>query len=175
METNSKVLYWLMKLIDVALVLIIVSVGATVLMTKNAFDLPNFPESTEKILAWVRTMTLFSTFLVIASGIFYGTVLLQVRKILKSIMEDGLFQMKQVRIIKKASALYLVLAGLALCFNLILVVNSIQNDNPFMLKTSSLNLASIFERFVLAGLVIFGLAQVFLSRSKMKTEQYLIS
>ncbi|MEE1944714.1 DUF2975 domain-containing protein [Pedobacter sp. KR3-3] len=173
METNPKVLRWLIKSIDVALILIVVSVVATLFMTKNAVDLPYVSESSKKLLSQLRTMTFFSTFLMIASGIFYGIVLFQVRKIIQSILEDGVFQMNQVSMIKRISALYLILAGLALCFNLMLMVASMQNDNQFMLKASTMNLVSIFERFVLTGLIIMGVAQVFLTGAKIKEEQRL--
>ncbi len=178
METNTKRLTLLLRGIDLTLILIVASVIISfIYMNTYSGKFSNFAEnlpSSNKFdslrvnFKWLAFKMLIPK---IISRLLYGAVLLYLRRIVKSILEGGIFQSNQATMIRKIAYYFLIFACLLLCFNLILMLAALVKGNMRYFTTSLLGFIGIFEQYVLPGLIGLGIAEVFISGMKIKKDQ----
>ena len=180
METTAKRLTLLLKFIDIALFVIAASIivpfiYATPWVHKFSTFADRLPESggfdsLKFSVKWIAYILLIP---ILVSRIIFGVILYQIRKIVKSILEDGVFHADQAARIRKIAYYFLGFASLILCFKLIYIFAALLKGNTKVLTTSLLGLISVFERYVLPALIGLGIAEVFISGMKIKEEQNL--
>lgn len=73
--------------------------------------------------------------------------------------------------IRKIAYYFLIFACLLLSFNLILMIAAIVKGNMKFFTSSLLGFISIFEQYVLPGLIGLGIAEVFITGMKIKEDQ----
>ncbi|MES2653035.1 MAG: DUF2975 domain-containing protein [Bacteroidota bacterium] len=178
METTTKRLTLLLRFIDIALFIITASIivpfiYATPWVHKFSTFAERLPESggfdsIKFSLKWFAYLALIP---ILISRIIFGFVLYQIRKIIKSILVDGVFHANQAARIRKIAYYFLGFACLILCFKLMLTLAALLKGNTKVFTTSLIGLVSIFERYVLPGLIGLGIAEVFISGMKIKEEQ----
>ncbi len=178
METNTKRLTLLLRFIDVALILIAASVVvpfiyATPWVLKFSGVAERFPDSgnfdsLRNVLRWSPYLLLIP---ILISRAIFGIILYQIRKIIKSILEDGVFHSNQAALIRKIAYYFLGFACVILCFRLMYTVAALLKGNMKVFGTSLIGLVSVFERFVLPGLIGLGIAEVFITGMKIKEDQ----
>lgn len=178
MEINNKRLSLLLKFIDIALVLILLSVifslGYAVYYADKFAQLSDRLPSSEKFDGIRNSMNIISYLAmskVIVYRVFLSIVLFSIRKIVKSILLYGVFQEEHAERIRKIAIYFMCFAGVLLFFNLILILAAFNKGNTNILASSVLNLISIFENYVLTSLIAFGIAEVFIAGMKLKQEQ----
>ena len=180
MGINNKRLTLLLKFIDIALVLIVLSIIFSLAYSAHyASKFAQLSErlpSSEKFDGLRNSMSVISYITmskVIVYRIFLAVILFTIRKIVKSILTYGVFQQENAEKIRKIAVYFLCFAGLLLFFNLIIMLAAFNKGNSRILASSALNLISIFENYVLTSLIAFGIAEVFIAGMKLKQEQEL--
>ena len=178
MEINNKRLSLLLKFIDIALVLILLSVIFSLVYAVYYADkfaqLSDRLPSSEKFDGIRNSMNIISYLAmskVIVYRVFLSIVLFSIRNIVKSILLYGVFQEEHAERIRKIAIYFMCFAGVLLFFNLILILAAFNKGNTNILASSVLNLISIFENYVLTSLIAFGIAEVFIAGMKLKQEQ----
>ena len=178
MEINNKRLSFLLKFIDIALVLILLSVifslGYAVYYAVKFAQLSDRLPSSEKFDGIRNSMSIISYLTmskVVVYRVFLSIVLFSIRKIVKSILIYGAFQEEHAERIRKIAIYIMCFAGVLLFFNLILILAAYNKGNTKILTSSMLSLISIFENYVLTSLIAFGIAEVFIAGMKLKQEQ----
>lgn len=178
MEINNKRLSLLVKFIDLALVLIILSLifsFAYSVHYANKFaqlsDRLPVNDKFDGIRNSMSTISYLTISKVIVYRIFLAFILFTIRKIVKSILNYGVFQEEHAEKIRKIAIYFMGFAGLLLFFNLIVMIAAFNKGNSSILAASALNLISIFENYVLTSLIAFGIAEVFIAGMKLKQEQ----
>lgn len=180
MEINNKRLSLLLKFIDIALVLIVLSVifslGYSAHYANKFAQLSDRLPSSNKFDGIRSSMSIISYLAmskVIVYRVFLAIILFAIRKIVKSILLHGAFQQEHAEKIRKIAIYFMCFAGLLLFFNLILMLAAFNKGNNRVLAASILSLISIFENYVLTSLIAFGIAEVFTAGMKLKQEQEL--
>lgn len=178
METKTKRLTLLIRFIDVALMLIVASVIYTIIYVspyagKFADFANRLPE--DENFNGIRSMFSAITYIAILKVVvmrgFFGIILWNIRKIVKSILNGELFQIEQINRIRKIAIYFLCFAGLLLFFNSIFMLAALNKGNVHGLRASITNLIGIFENYVLTALITFTIVEVFISGTKLKQEQ----
>ncbi|MEJ5995207.1 DUF2975 domain-containing protein [Pedobacter sp. Du54] len=178
METNTKRLTLLLRGIDIALFIIAASIivpfiYATPWVNRFSDMADRFPDSgrfdsLKFSIAWFAYLALIP---ILISRVIFGIVLYQIRKIVKSILIDGVFHENQANRIRKIAYYFLGFACLMLCFKLIYTIAALLKGNMKVFTSSLIGLVSTFERYILPGLIGLGLAEVFMSGMKIKKDQ----
>ncbi|WP_182921132.1 DUF2975 domain-containing protein [Pedobacter planticolens] len=178
METNTKRLTLLLRGIDLTLLLIIASIIITFfymnMYSRKFSDFANqLPgsDSFDNLKLNFKWITFKALLPKIVSRLLYGAVLFYLRKIVKSILNGGVFQSNQAIMIRKIAYYFLIFACLLLFFNLMLMTVAIVKGNMRYFTSSLLGFIGIFEQYVLPGLIGLGIAEVFISGMKIKEEQ----
>lgn len=178
METNTKRLTLLLRGIDIALFIIAASViipfiYATPWVNKFSDFADRLPDSRgfDSLKFSITWFAYFALIPILISRVVFGVVLYQIRKIVKSILVDGVFHENQANRIRKIAYYFLGFACLVLCFKFIFTLAALFKGNTKVFTTSLIGLVSTFERYVLPGLIGLGLAEVFISGMKIKQDQ----
>jgi hypothetical protein len=179
MKTNSKRLKLLLKLIDIALVIISLSILLLIFYAikgkENYVNLPAQVAASEKLKGlgmFAVIFAYFNVFKVFAVRILYGVILITIRKVIKSILDEAIFQEEQAQKIKKIAIYFLCFAGLLVLFNLALVF-AIYADgkiDSFKGIVASVKMA-VFESYLLTGLIALGLTHIFIAGMNLRKEQ----
>jgi hypothetical protein len=178
MKINEKKLTTLLRFIEVAIILTGVSLIFVVFYAVpkaekfNDFSkrLPDFG-GFDSLRQALKLVTYAMAFKVIAIRVFYLVILLNIRKILKSILNGELFQAEQAKTIRIIAIYFLCFAGALIFLNLLLMFTAITKDNHQALMSAIANLVSIFENYLLTGLIGFAIAEAFILGAKLKQEQ----
>lgn len=178
METNTKRLTLLLRFIEVALLLIAASIIISFFYLSPyqqkfsllADRLPN-SQRFDSFRSLYKSITYLYVFAAIIPRILFAIVLFYVRKIVKSILDGGVFRADQASMIRKVAYYFLGFACLLLFFNIMVTIASLQKGNMRVFQASLQGLLSIFERYVLTGLIGLSIAEVFISGMKIKEEQ----
>ena len=178
MEINTKKLTILLRYIEVAIVLTGISLLFVVFYAIphaekfNDFSrrLPDYGEfySLKQIL---KVVTYAMAFKVVAIRIFYLVILLNIRKILKSILNGYLFQEEQAKMIRGIAIYFLCFAGALFFLNLLLLFIALYSNNPTALTSAITNLVTVFENYALTGLIGYAIAEIFILGVRLKEEQ----
>lgn len=178
METSTKRLTLLLRLIDIALFLIAASIivpciYATPWVHKFSTVVDRLPESEgfDSLKFAVKWSAYLLLIPILISRVIFGIVLYQIRKIVKSILVDGVFHASQAARIRRIAYYFLGFACLILCFKLFYTSIALLKGNMKVFTSSLIGLVSIFERYVLPGLIGLGIAEVFISGMKIKEDQ----
>ncbi|RYG18462.1 MAG: DUF2975 domain-containing protein [Chitinophagaceae bacterium] len=178
METNTKRLTLLLRFIDVALFLIAASVVVPFIYAtpwvQKFWDLSDrFPDSDkfDSIKMSIRWFAYLALIPILISRVIFGIVLYEIRKIVKSILVEGVFHANQAARIRKVAYYILGIACLILFFKLTYTGAALLKGNMKVFTTSLVGVVSVFERYVLPGLITLGIAEVFISGTKIKEDQ----
>ena len=178
METTTKRLTLLLRFIDVALFLIAASILIPFIYANPwaekfsgfADSLPQSKgfDSLRFFFGWITYISLIP---ILLSRVLFAFVLYQIRKIVKSILEGGVFRADQAARIRKIAYYFLGFACIILLFKLLFTLAALFKGNTKVFTTALISLISVFERYVLPGLIGLGLAEVFISGMRIKEDQ----
>lgn len=180
MEINSSRLTLLIKMINIALVFIVVSLILSTFYAltgvENYAKLPShLANSKFRDAKWVTlTFAYFNIFKAFAVRIIYGAILLFLRNMVKAILKEEIFQAYQADQIKKMAKYLLYFAGILIFFNLIFVLAVVNNGTISTIKgVGAILKIAFFESYLFTALIAFGVTEVFISGMKLKQEQEL--
>jgi hypothetical protein len=177
MEAKNKNLTLILRFIEVALVLIFISIVYT--FVKSVSYASKFSGLSDSLPSSEKFDTLRSffntiTYLVILKAVllrgFSIVILIIIRNILKSIIDGGAFQEKHENKIRKIATLFLWFAAVLLFFNFIFMLAAFNKGHMPLFWNSVTNFIGIFERYLLPALLAFGIAEVFIAGMKLKKE-----
>lgn len=178
METNTKRLDLIIKFIDIALVIIVLSTlfsfyyaieeAKRFIDVTKTFDDSERNHSTKVVMGAINYVNVVK---VVVARVFYALLLIYIRKVVKSILRGELFKEELAHKIRKIGVFILYFGGLLMFFNLIYILAAYNKHNPWAFKGGIMMAIAIFENYVLMGLIIFGMAEVFVSGRKIREEQ----
>ena len=168
MESKEKVLKLLIGCIYAALLSIAFTIIYSLKVSAGAWlSLGNasgsFAEKT-------RFIMLFQLFKILIGRVLYIIVLFHVLRICRSILERGLFLDDQMLHIRKIS-FYLIGFGMFMILvNLLIASASFSVGNRAIFDAALAGMTSLFESYILTGLMVWGIAQIFMSGVELKQE-----
>lgn len=177
MKPNIKRLFILLRFVDVSIVLIILSIIFTFFYSlpyANKFSkfADNLPQSDKfdnlrSVFGLITYLSILKTALI--RGIFI-IVLIMIRRVLKSMITNGLFGDGLQNKIRKIAMFFLYLACLLMFFNFFYLLAAIGKGNVNLIMSALLNFIGIFERYVITALIGFSLVEVFIAGMRLKKE-----
>jgi|GEM_PF-1659506 len=182
---NKKRLRLVLSAINIALVLIVVSIVIIMLFviyygTPHIGKFRLFSESLPnsagfgkiKFLAGLIPLLVIARLMpVVLVQVFYAFILWQMRKIVISMLVDDVFRWKQIILIRKIAYWFLGIACIFMLFALLFSLAALEKGNMKVFVASLTTMASIFQRYILSGLISLGLAEVFIYGMKIREEQ----
>jgi hypothetical protein len=177
MKTNMSRLKLLVNFVNLAIVLVIISmayflaiglpyVGKFSDMSARLPDTNQF-DGIRRMMHFIVYIPLLIMLVVHACiGVFF----LAVRRFLNSIISNGVFHVAHANTIRKVAIFFLCLAGVALFFNFIYMLAAFNKGNMVVFEKATLNFISIFENYALSALIAFCIAEVFIAGIKLKLE-----
>ena len=177
MKTNAKRLSLVVKFLDVAIVLVAIS-----LVYWIVYNLPyvgKFSEFRERLPASnkfddvrqrISFIVYFLIFIITVVHAIIAVLLFAVRRFLKSLINNGIFRLTHANKIRKIAIFFLCLAGLALFFNFIYLLAAFNKGNMPAFNAGVLSLMKIFENYVVTALIAFSIAEIFIAGIKLQEE-----
>jgi hypothetical protein len=179
MEINSRRLALLVRIINIALLLIsvslIVSLWYALKGIENYAKLPKHLAGTKDLNWLTLAFAYFNLFKTFAVRIGYGIVLIFLQNTIKTILKEEIFQAHQADQIRKFAKYLLYFAGILIFFNLIIVLAVVDHGALSKIKglVAILKIA-FFESYLFTSLIVLGVTDVFISGSRLKEENQLI-
>lgn len=179
MDINHKRLILLVRFLDVALFLIIISglyLISRIWPSINKFSglADQLPQSQRflEIRNFYNVIGYFAVIKVIVSRGFFGIVIYQIRKVVSSVLHTGAFNLTQAKMIRKLAMLFLIVAGALLFFNFIFLLAALNKNREFVMAAVN-GFFSILENYVVGAVVAFVLAEIFNAGIRLKQENEL--
>ncbi|WP_461790294.1 DUF2975 domain-containing protein [Pedobacter sp.] len=128
-------------------------------------------ENFNHLRTMMKILPVLASFKMIIPTVFFLVVLITMRKVLIAIIEDGIFSLKQAKLVKKIAGIYLVLTGILFSFNVLVGIPALilKADNSAALKFLFTTLSSSLS-YLLTSLIAYVIAEIFFVGMKLREE-----